>query len=120
MINGKIRQFSPIVLYIYARCRWIAKERKRAGKKGHEFTITLQDVEDIIFQDCYYCGKKPAQKVERDEKLYNGIDRFDNDKGYVRENLVPACGKCNRRKRQADFQEYLDTCRRVVAKWGMK
>lgn len=107
-----------MVRYIHSKCRYIANERRKAGKKGCEFTITLQDVENIIFQDCYYCGIEPLQKGRGGVK-YNGIDRFDNSKGYTAENCVPACGTCNRLKRKEDFAEFLARARRIVNKWGM-
>ena len=30
--------------------------------------------------------------------VYSGLDRANNTKGYIRENLVPSCKHCNRAK----------------------
>ena len=79
--------------------------------------LTLKHVEGLIAGNCYYCGISPRQKGRG--MLYNGIDRFDNAKGYTIENCVPACGTCNRLKRKENFDEFLARARRIVNKWGM-
>lgn len=54
---------------------------------------------DIVFfremtsQSCIYCGKKPSNK--RDHYRYSGLDRKDNTKGYIKNNVVPCCKECN-------------------------
>jgi 2-iminoacetate synthase ThiH len=43
--------------------------------------------------------------------IYNGIDRVDNDKGYLLNNCVGACKFCNFAKKQSDligFKEWID------------
>jgi hypothetical protein len=50
---------------------------------------------------CVYCGLKPA----------NGIDRFDNNKGYNLKNAKPCCSQCNFAKRMQtadEFYEWID------------
>lgn len=50
---------------------------------------------------CVYCGLTPA----------NGIDRFDNNKGYSVENAKPCCSQCNFAKRMQtadEFYEWID------------
>jgi hypothetical protein len=41
---------------------------------------------------------------------HNGIDRVDNDKGYISDNCVPCCWKCNNMKntmKQKDFINHI-------------
>ena len=43
--------------------------------------------------------------------LTNGIDRVDNDKGYVRGNIVPCCTNCNIAKNTfliTEFEEWIN------------
>lgn len=42
-------------------------------------------VENIFKKECFYCGEKG--------KL--GCDRIDNEKGHLRDNVVPCCRSCN-------------------------
>lgn len=60
----------------------------RADKKQISFSIDEQAFKEIK-QDCYICGK------QIDESHMNGIDRFDNEKGYDLENIRSCCGECN-------------------------
>ena len=40
--------------------------------------------------------------------MYNGIDRIDNNKPYIKENLVPCCKKCNFFKSNHTKKDFLD------------
>jgi hypothetical protein len=60
--------------------------KKSAQIKG--FVFELDNFHDIVKSSCYYCGIIQ-------EKGFNGIDRLDCTKGYVKENVVPCCEMCN-------------------------
>ena len=47
-----------------------------------------------------------------------GIDRGDNSKGYLPENLVPCCKGCNRAKSTRSPREFVEGCRTVAAQHG--
>lgn len=72
-----------------------------------EFALTLEDVEDIIFQDCFYCRRKPNQYYEDFTTPYTGIDRVDNKIGYIIGNCVPSYFICNRAKRNRSKEAFL-------------
>jgi hypothetical protein len=38
----------------------------------------------------------------------NGIDRYDNKKGYILENIRPCCGECNYMKIDYDFNDVIE------------
>ena len=61
-----------------------------ANKRGFDFSLTFQELENLIFSQCDYCGV-PACPI-------NGIDRVDNTKGYIKDNCVPCCAICNKAK----------------------
>ena len=62
-----------------------------------EFTLTYEDFLTFWQQPCSYCGD-PIKTV--------GLDRVDNSKGYIKDNVVSCCKHCNTWKHtatQADF-----------------
>lgn len=69
-----------------------------ARNKSRLFTITKNRFMELIKSDCCYCGAAP--KMRKLSKKFaatemNGIDRLDNDLGYVDGNVAPCCGICN-------------------------
>lgn len=89
---------------------WVYVSRQSAIKKQIEWSLSDVLAESLVIGTCYYCGT-PAAPV-------NGIDRVDNGKGYVEGNVVPACWTCNRRKAQADVNEFIGWAIRVAAIHG--
>lgn len=47
--------------------------------------------------------------------FYNGIDRKDNDIGYVIENCVSCCDECNKAKRNMLYEKWIAYLDRIVA-----
>ena len=67
----------------------LCKYRNSAKANGKPFELTRDEAYDLFLQECFYCGE-PSRK----EKLM-GLDRFDNARGYLISNVVPACWTCN-------------------------
>lgn len=66
----------------YSQARGVARQRNLA------FDLSFDEYTAIRRRPCHYCG----------HKLHDGgtgLDRLDNDKGYVRGNVVPSCWECN-------------------------
>lgn len=87
--------------------------RKSAKNRGYEFELSVEDVINLIEQNCHYCGAPPST-LEKDRSIFsnlelyrNGIDRKDNSVGYILENCVPCCTKCNMLKRSTEYQEFI-------------
>jgi hypothetical protein len=70
-----------------------------ALSRNIEFAITQEDFEKVVKKNCYMCGKSTSQTHT------NGIDRYDNDIGYVVKNLRPCCGGCNYMKRDYSYED---------------
>jgi hypothetical protein len=99
------RDRARVVKLHRARVRYDATKKK--GRKHVEFSLTEEDVECLITGVCHYCGAPPS---ERRITLYdgkvptvllvkmNGIDRYDNPKGFTLENSVSCCWDCNDKK----------------------
>lgn len=83
--------------------RWLAHQRKHAKDWGvTEFTATYQDWLDAQAATggrCYYCGAGGKMHTEHKTPLAR--------KGqHVKENIVPACLRCNVAKHQLTEAEY--------------
>jgi hypothetical protein len=81
--------------------------KKRADKKQLDFEISEDDFYSLIIKKCYVCGKKP------EEEHINGIDRINNDKGYVYNNIEACCGECNYMKNKFSLQDFFDKLRKI-------
>lgn len=87
-----------------------------AKKRGHEFTLTKQDLTSLVSKTCYYCGREPSQESwvnDFHHVKYNGLDRVDNEKGYTIDNVVTSCYRCNRAKAKMTKDQFLDWVSRV-------
>lgn len=88
-----------------------------AKKRGIEYNLTEEQFKKITQQDCFYCGKKPSniynRKKQNGEYVYNGIDRVDNNKGYIINNCVPCCYTCNGAKSKMTLQEFKEWVKRI-------
>lgn len=87
--------------------------RRRAASKGLAFEPSHERFRELTQEPCYYCGDLPSQKSNPAKKtnghfIYNGIDRKDNNLGYVEGNMVPCCGGCNRAKKTGRAKDHLD------------
>lgn len=121
-LNTKERKgglFSTIPNYSVFKRKYNTYKR-RAKTKGIDFSLTIEEALDLFKSDCYYCGLEP-QEVNA---IYNGntvdgvcksntIDRVDSNKGYLNENVVPACNICNKAKLQMSEEEFIKWVKRV-------
>jgi hypothetical protein len=69
--------------------------------------ISFYEFKNIVTQDCVYCGHVGSNKwkdMHHGKELskvvlrINGVDRQDNDSGYVTGNVASACKFCNNSK----------------------
>jgi hypothetical protein len=83
--------------------------RGGAKARGLEFSLTKSDFKNITSKNCDYCNCKPALRLSRNGKssyVCNGVDRIDSTKGYVLDNCVPCCTKCNLMKLDLSLEEF--------------
>lgn len=79
----------------------------RASKKELEFALTKEQFTKFTIEKCYYCGKE-ASNIHN-----NGVDRKDNEIGYIIENCVSCCSQCNYMKGSLIENEFIETCKKV-------
>lgn len=98
--------------------------KQTAKRKKLVFSLSLDEFKQFIFKDCVYCGAPPklsklggSGKCNKKEKVlsYNGIDRIDNDKGYIKDNCVSCCSICNGAKSDRSLQEFEDWIKKLVS-----
>ncbi len=80
-----------------------------AKKRNHEFKLTKEQFKKFIDDNCYYCKKSPQVRYDKQvacQFLANGIDRVDNNIGYIFENCVTACKFCNLAKKNMTMEDF--------------
>lgn len=100
----------PTDMFAFSR---VYKRYKKKYSPDGVFEISEEDFRILTSSRCHYCDCLPyAIEKGRDigyEYVYNGLDRVDNEKGYMLSNVVPCCKKCNQAKlaySQDDFWEW--------------
>jgi hypothetical protein len=81
--------------------------QKGAYNRELLFTITEIDFEKLAIQPCYYCGFYSKSRL-------NGIDRIDNNKGYILNNCITCCKMCNIIKNTQHPNEFLDKVESII------
>lgn len=77
------------------------KSKNNALHRGLVWKITKSQYKELLKESCIYCNNE----IENKETKLNfsfcgdatgvGLDRIDNNKGYVKDNVVRCCGFCN-------------------------
>jgi len=88
------------------------KYKLTALKHNKEFTISEKDATELFAADCEYCGYNP-------ENGLNGIDRVDNSKGYIVDNVVTCCRQCNFMKGGTDVDVFIGRCIHIATYAGL-
>jgi hypothetical protein len=81
-----------------------------ATKRNIKIDIDKKTFLYLIHHNCYLCGKKT------DDEHQNGIDRVDNDKGYILENVQPCCGNCNFIKNKFSLKIIFEKFKKIMIK----
>lgn len=90
-----------------------------AKRRNIEFNLTKKQFEEIINQNCNYCGDPPKEgwsRFNNGNYIYNGVDRIDNTKGYILENCAPCCKFCNTMKLDKTIDEFLKQVKKIYKK----
>ena len=96
----------------YDKYIWQAKQR------GLEFSLSREDFYRLTDGKCFYCGNEPGSEywsTRNSNGLYihNGIDRLDNNKGYVSGNVVTCCKTCNFIKGTMGHRDFVEWIKRT-------
>lgn len=95
----------------------LASYKDRAKKKKLKFHLSDEEFREFITSNCQYCDSIPInicnKKKSNGSFTYNGIDRLDNNKGYVKVNCITACEVCNKAKRDLTLEEFITWIQRI-------
>jgi len=92
--------------------------KKSAKRRNYEYSLTDEQFTNIISENCFYCGDKETSIKKGQGKTsgnfyYTGIDRIDNSVGYVIENCVPCCWKCNIMKHVMSKTDFINHIKKI-------
>lgn len=90
--------------------------KKSARNRGLEFTLSLNEAAELFSSPCVYCKSIPSNTCIRTAYMiysYTGIDRLDNNKGYIQNNVVPCCQSCNLAKYTKSISEFLSQTEKI-------
>lgn len=93
----------------------ISEIRNRAKTSNREINLTDTEIINLICNPCVYCG---VLTHPENLKANNGIDRVDNNKGYIRGNVVSACWDCNRMKHALELKKFYKCCSNIIKYFG--
>jgi len=86
--------------------------KRNAKIRNLIFKLSKEEFKVITKTKCVYCGREPSNKVKYHGKKHNsyyicnGVDRVDNNIGYIISNCVPCCKICNRAKSTLTLDEF--------------
>lgn len=81
--------------------------KQRAGKSNIVWNLTDNYATDLFEKNCYYCNCEPG-------RYRNGIDRLDNDIGYIESNVITSCTMCNIIKGCLDVVVFIKRCEHIL------
>jgi hypothetical protein len=102
------RQHKPKIKRPHSKKSIIVKYnqcKEGARTRGLDFELTLDDFEKLWQKPCVYCGTS-IDSI--------GIDRMDNECGYLADNIVACCWKCNRMKTTMTVAEFISHARKIA------
>ena len=99
--------------YTKRRPKKSAFDRKKynARKAGIAFTLEWETFEEKMLDNCSYCGvevrwSQQKRREDFDQNLSGTFEKLDTTIGYVHENVITACHKCNLQRGDLDQEEW--------------
>lgn len=82
--------------------------KSMAKSRKLEFSLTYDEFKELVTANCFYCTASPNNNVTTKIGEYNcsGVDRIDNNLGYITGNVCAACDDCNTAKNNYTLEEF--------------
>jgi len=92
------------------------------ARKFHENTnIDFDQFMILCSANCHYCDSRPINRHTVNNAsnyiMYNGLDRVDNNVGYLLSNVVTACHVCNYMKRNTNKKDFINQCKQIASRF---
>ena len=95
-----------------------ANYKKNAHARGFSFELSKEDFKYLTKQRCKYCNVEPAYIIKAThgggDYIYNGIDRINNNLGYIEGNCATCCGVCNIMKTTHTEQFFIEHIKKIL------
>lgn len=103
----------------------ITHYKQGAKSRGLVFKLTREECIELFNGDCHYCGQPPSRQFHHVYRkstpiTYNGIDRVDNNLGYIARNTVSCCFTCNRAKHTMPYNQWIAWLHRIAERYSAK
>lgn len=95
--------------------------KRRAARKGILVTITDDEFVALVTGDCVYCGLSYKEEVRKVNKVWVNmltIDRKDSSKGYISNNCVSCCKRCNTIKMDMSYDTFIAHITKILQHLG--
>lgn len=91
--------------------------KRNAKGRNLQFSLTYEDYIEFTKQsNCTYCGDKikwrPYNEHGKNNPAYF-LDRYDNNKGYLKENCVVCCTTCNIAKKAMHGDKFIEMANKI-------
>lgn len=86
---------------------------RHARTRNLAFSLSRQQFAVLVCSPCHYCGtafsnlRRNRHRHCKEGFPHNGIDRINNEHGYVLGNVVACCRVCNRAKRDMNEKDFI-------------
>lgn len=91
--------------------------KRRALRKSLSFTLLEDDFIALVTSNCHYCGVShlsETRNVNKNKVHMLTVDRMDSSKGYIKENCVSACKRCNTIKMDMPYNDFIDQINKIT------
>ena len=79
--------------------------KRNAIRRHYEWCLSFEEFMFFWQSTCFYCGD-PIETI--------GLDRLDNTKGYIKDNVVSCCPNCNIAKFQMSVADFVTHIRKIA------
>jgi hypothetical protein len=99
------------------RNRILRSYKANAKRRGFAWELSDKVFDTLSQSSCHYCGDLPNNESHNPRSnggfIYNGLDRKDNEMGYLKENVVACCKRCNFLKRSMSYVEFISLIHKI-------
>jgi len=116
------REMLPSTKYLPGHSFVLKDYKRSASVRNLVWGLADEHAKSLFNGDCYYCGRPPTRITTPPDRAvavdyaYNGIDRIDSTRGYLPDNVVTACTRCNYAKRNYSRSEFLEMVQLIYRK----
>lgn len=93
--------------------RMFIDKKKKSAERRLYFDLDFLLFKKLTFSNCFYCGEAPSNYTKFYGFKYSGIDRVDNNYGYIETNCVPCCKHCNWMKSSMSGYDFINRVRKI-------